>query len=80
MKLVLVGIDPDHVRFTAAVPIRFHWAIGDIVMPIIVLRNSRKPGYFFIIQHWKWNWFRLGSIPTILVILLTTFPLIYSIS
>ena len=47
MKLVSVGIYPDRVGFIATVPIRCHWAIGGVVLLIILLCNSRNAGYFF---------------------------------
>ena len=65
-------------RFETTFHTRFHWAIGDIVLLIILLCDSRNVGFFynstwkmklrffFIIQHGKWNWCRWGSIPIIL--------------
>ena len=47
MKLVLVGIDPYYVGFTAMVPTRSHWTIGGIVYLIILLCSSRNAGFFF---------------------------------
>ena len=49
MKLVSVGIDPDHNGFAA-----------DHVSMTILLRDSRNetPGIVLLIQHGKRNWCR----------------------
>ena len=70
MKLVSLGIVPDHIGFTAdryCRPRWSHWAIGDIVPLTILLCDTRnETASFFIIQHRKTNWCRWGSIPIVL--------------
>ena len=86
MKLVSLGIDPDHrpiapVRTDSRCGIAIQLANGGVILLTILLRDSRKetPGIVLLIQHGKWNWRRLGSIPIILDLFPTTLSLSYSI-